>query len=425
MDQGGMSLLYLAQDPLSAAPIVVKTLSKKFLSNAEITGRFLAEAEIIKLADHPNIVRLYGSGQWEGGLYIAMEYVEGTSLRHYLQKTPISLKGALEIILGIAYALCHLHTHHVIHRDLKPENILITKEGNVKVIDFGIAQLLYTEGNGEAETHRFIGTPIYMSPEQREEPQKASYPSDIYSLGIVAYEVIMGRISQGQVHLSLLPRGLQKIIARALLPDPAERYHDTVDFISDISQYFYSSQFEKEKRPQDPLIDEVDELLKLARGVLQPSIPTWEGYELKLTCRAAPSRVAWRWFDQGLYVLQAEKPGLPVLLLLSELLHGYEELAKEPAQLAERFHRHLLRHPERGLFQFTYLAIRGDDLAFLGLQGPSLQVQGTTLPVNSHFLGEGAATFQSHTLTLQAGREICLKSPTWEIHIKAKEKNTG
>ena len=110
--------------------------------------RFLAEAKIIAIADHPNIVRLHQSGRWEEGLYIAMEYVQGISLRQYLQKVPLSIKRALEIILEIAYALCHLHTHHVIHRDLKPENILITQEGKVKVIDFGIAQLLYSGKKG-------------------------------------------------------------------------------------------------------------------------------------------------------------------------------------------------------------------------------------------------------------------------------------
>lgn len=415
-----MSLLYLAHDPLTASPIVVKTLSKKYLSNAEITGRFLAEAEIIKLADHPNIIRLYDFGQWEGGLYIAMEFVEGCSLRQYLQTTPISLKTALEMILGIAYALCHLHTHHVIHRDLKPENILVTKEGNVKVIDFGIAQLLYTGEKGENQTHRFIGTPIYMSPEQREEPQKASYPSDIYSLGIVAYEVIMGRISQGQIHLSLLPRGLQKIIAHALLPDPHERYHDTVDFISDLSHYFYSEQFDKEKRPQDRLIEEVDDLVKMARHELQPETPKWEGVEIKLDNKASPLSVGWKWFDKGIYLFQAEKPGLPVLPLLTRFINGYEGLVKEPEKLAKALNQYLLSYPERALFQFTYIGLHCNEITFLGMQGPSLRLEGTLLSVNPHCLGAATDSFQSHTVTVQKAREISLKSPLWELHFKLR-----
>ena len=151
LEQGGMSILYLGTHPETHEPTTIKVLSPKFVSNPEVTERFLREAEIIALADHPNIVKLYGHGKWEGGLYIAMEFIQGISLRQYILQTPISLKRALEIIIDIAYALCHLHTHGVIHRDLKPENILVTESGTIKVIDFGIAQLL-AEASSEAPT---------------------------------------------------------------------------------------------------------------------------------------------------------------------------------------------------------------------------------------------------------------------------------
>ena len=134
-----------------------------------------------------------------------MEFIQGLSLRQQILRVPISLKRALEIIKDIAYALCHLHTHGVIHRDLKPENILITNDSQIKVIDFGIAQLLSEQILKKAPLkQRMIGTPVYISPEQRDNPESVSYPSDIYSLGIIAYELILGRLSQGHIHLSLI-----------------------------------------------------------------------------------------------------------------------------------------------------------------------------------------------------------------------------
>lgn len=252
--KGGMSVLYLALQPKTKELTTIKVLLPKYLSNPEVVERFLKEAEIIALADHPNIIRLFGYGEWENGLFIAMEFIEGISLRQHILQTHLSLKRALEILLDIAYALCHLHTHGVIHRDLKPENILITEEGDVKVIDFGIAQLL-NESVSEGESHRFIGTPVYMSPEQQKNPSSVSFASDIYSLGIIAYELILGKLSKGHVHLSLLPKGLQPLLQKALQTDPKDRYQNIVDFITDISSYLHSDELQKEKKPRDKVGD--------------------------------------------------------------------------------------------------------------------------------------------------------------------------
>lgn len=281
LEKGGMSILYLGIHPDTKEPTTIKVLLPKYLSNPEVVQRFLNEAEIIAITDHPNIVKLYGHGEWEGGLYIAMEYIEGVSLRHALLQRSIPLKRALEITIDIAYALCHLHTHGVIHRDLKPENILITEDNQVKVIDFGISQLLTEGGTGNKEPFkRLIGTPIYMSPEQRENPENVSYPSDIYSLGIISYELIIGKLSHGQIHLSLLPKGLQKILNKTLQPKVEDRYHDIVDFITDISAYLNSSNFEKEKKGGDQL-SEISENLRTTRNLLASSSPPkWPDIEI-------------------------------------------------------------------------------------------------------------------------------------------------
>jgi eukaryotic-like serine/threonine-protein kinase len=277
LEKGGMSLLYLATDPKSEAPLIVKVLSPRFLSHPEMTNRFLKEAEIIAIADHPNIVKLLGYGSWEGGLYIAMEFVKGISLRQYLLQTPLSLKKSLELILEIAYALCHLHTHGVIHRDLKPENILVDEKGQIKVIDFGIAQLIdpleIEKSHENWGKKRLIGTPIYMSPEQRENPENVSYPSDIYSLGIVAYELILGKFPGGQVRLSLMPKGFQKVLSKALQPNITERYIDIVDFISDLSSYAHSPEFEKEKKTSDQAIELYEKLQSVQLKMIPDTFP--------------------------------------------------------------------------------------------------------------------------------------------------------
>lgn len=281
LEKGGMSLLYLGSHPTTGDPVTIKVLSPKYLSHPEAVKRFLNEAEIIAMADHPNIVKLYGYGNWSGGLYIAMEFIEGISLRQYLLQTPTSLKKALEIILDIAYALCHLHTHGIIHRDLKPENILVTEQGMIKVIDFGIAQLLTAKDFSAPQ--RLIGTPIYMSPEQKENPESVSYPSDIYSLGIIAYELVLGKLSHGQIHIALMPKGLQKILNRALQYKPEDRYQDIVDFISDVTAYLHSTSLQKEKKAGDRL-SELSENIEQAQSLLVPALPpSWPSAEIGLT----------------------------------------------------------------------------------------------------------------------------------------------
>lgn len=286
MGKGGMSLLYLGCHPETNEPIIVKVLLSKYVSNPEVTARFLNEAHIIALTDHPNIVKLYDYGEWEKGLYIAMEFIQGTSLRKALLHQPFSLRRALEIILQTAYALCHLHTHGVIHGDLKPENILVTDQGVVKVIDFGIAKML-TETADEEKMRgegqgRLIGTPIYMSPEARENFQTTTFQSDIYSLGIIAYELVIGKITHGKLILSLAPRGMQKILNKALQPNLEDRYQDIVDFISDISNYMNSSEVEKDRQGSDYFFELYEKMEGFQNTLIPQEPPHWKGIEIGL-----------------------------------------------------------------------------------------------------------------------------------------------
>jgi len=281
LEKGGMSVLYLGTHPETKEPVTIKVLSEKYLFHPEVVQSFAKEAEIIAMTNHPNIVQLYSQGKWEGGLYIAMEYVQGISLRQHILQNPISLNRALEILLDIAYALCHLHSHGVIHRDLKPENILITESGQIKVIDFGIAQMLAEPNSASTKTH-LVGTPIYMSPEQRHSPTTVSFPSDIYSLGIISYELILGKLSQGQIHLSMMPRGMQKILHKMLQQEPSERYQDVVDVIADLSAYKNSVTLQKDKKVGDPVSEMAENLKRAQMTLLASTPPQWPGMEIGL-----------------------------------------------------------------------------------------------------------------------------------------------
>ncbi|MDP1835215.1 MAG: protein kinase [Chlamydiales bacterium] len=273
--EGGMSVLYLASHPTTKDPLIIKTLKPHLRASHEVVRKFNNEARILKLSDHPNIVTLYAHEEWEEGPYIALEFIQGRSLHSIIEHNPVSLRRAVEIILEIAYALCHLHTLGVIHRDLKPENILLTEQGTIKLIDLGVAQMLSDADQSphrRGERSELVGTPIYMSPEQHSNPDMVSYASDIYSLGIIAYELVLGKLSQGQIHLALMPKGLHKILAKALQKRAEDRYQDVVDFITDLSSYLNSASVETERKSADQ-ISELSDHLQQAQMQLLPSQP--------------------------------------------------------------------------------------------------------------------------------------------------------
>lgn len=237
LHKGSMSILYVANHLETKVLATVKVLSPKLLSHKSIVEQFIKEAKIIQIADHPNIIQLYDQGEWENGFYIATEFIQGVSLKQFITKNSLSLKRAIEILLQAAQALLHLHAHGIIHRDLKPENILITESGQVKVIDFGIARLQESLPSEKQFAGMVIGTPNYMSPEQKKDPSEVSFNTDIFSLGIIAYELILGRLSYGTVQLEMLPKPLRPIITKALEKNPKNRYQDVVDLIRDLSTY--------------------------------------------------------------------------------------------------------------------------------------------------------------------------------------------
>jgi eukaryotic-like serine/threonine-protein kinase len=331
LSKGGMSYVYLGIHPQTLQPIVIKVLSPKYQTHHEMVQRFLKEAAVIGMTNHPNIVKLYGQGTWEKGFYIAIEFIQGVSLRQFIQQKSLSEKRALEIVLQVAYALCHLHTHGVIHRDIKPENVLITENGEVKVIDFGIAQVQGDDFSPQP-TKRMIGTPMYMSPEQKENPLNVSYTSDIYSLGMIAYELLLGRLSYGIIHLALLPKDLRSIIEKALNPNPKERYQDIVDFITDISHYLKTT----EETKQTTAPEEMTLLIEHTRQLLLPKHPpTWSPVDIGLSIHGGSAitglYIDWFKLPKNCFCFLAAEPretGVSALLQ-SSIFRGMARMAVE------------------------------------------------------------------------------------------------
>lgn len=279
LNQGSMSLLYLGKHTSSAGLHVIKVLSPEYLDHPEMVDHFLQEAKIIGMTNHPNIVKLFHYGQWEGGVYIAMEFIRGVSLKQFITQHSFSLKKALELILQVAYALCHLHAHGVAHRDLKPENVLITEAGTVKVIDFGISQLHDDNSQIKESSLNVMGTPSYMSPEQKKNPQKASFSSDLYALGVVTYELVLGRLSFGLINTELLPRGLKKIVDNLLATDLQKRYADIVDFITDLTAYYKSPELEKERMGGNLVMEMMETIQEAEQNFFGHAPPPWKRLE--------------------------------------------------------------------------------------------------------------------------------------------------
>lgn len=331
LSRGGMSLLYLGIDSETKKLLAIKILSPSYVTHPEAVDRFLKEAKVIGLTNHPNIVKLYGQGEWENGLYLAMELIHGISLKQFIMQHSLSMRRALEIILQVAYALLHLHSHGVIHRDIKPENILITEEGEIKVIDFGIAQLHEEKGKIEAQ---FLGTPNYMSPEQKANPSSVTFASDIYSLGVILYELILGKLSYGIINLIALPKGLKKIAAKTLAVSAKERYQNISEFIHDVSQYLNSGELEKERTGSDQA-KELNERVQRANLDLSPiALPTWPQMELGVAKGRGPQQL-------GLYYDFFRLPNNTFLILLASPQSSSIESAISIAVLRGMVRMHL------------------------------------------------------------------------------------
>ncbi len=269
---GGMGEVYLAKDTKLDRKVAVKILNEKFAAHELNLQRFIQEAKAASALNHPNILVIHEIGESENSNYIVSEFIEGETLREHLQKSPLKPSEILDIAVQIANALTAAHRAHIIHRDIKPENIIIRPDGFVKILDFGLAKLIEQKAIGlenatvkQNQTAKgvIMGTVNYMSPEQAK-GEKIDERTDIFSFGVVLYEMIAGRTSfagdsMSETFANLInaeppplsrfsantPDELNRIVAKTLRKKRDERYQTMKDLLSDLKALQKRLEFEE------------------------------------------------------------------------------------------------------------------------------------------------------------------------------------
>jgi predicted Ser/Thr protein kinase len=227
--KGGMGAVYRARQPALDRIVALKILPPQVATGSNFVERFNREARALAKLNHPNIVAVYEFGQAGGLSYFIMEFVDGVNLRELERAGKLSPREALQIVPQICEALQFAHDEGVVHRDIKPENILLDKKGRVKIADFGIAKILGAEQVDLTGTQAAIGTPHYMAPEQMEKPTAVDHRADIFSLGVVFYEMLTGELPLGKFAPPSTRKvevdvRLDDVVLRALEKDPELRY---------------------------------------------------------------------------------------------------------------------------------------------------------------------------------------------------------
>ena len=250
LGRGGMGIVYKAEDTKLERTVALKFLAPHAIEDPEHKARFVREAKAAARLNHQNICPVYEIDEADGQTFLAMAFLEGQTVKAKIAQRPLKLEEALDVAVQTAQGLKAAHQNEVVHRDIKPANLMLTGEGQVKVMDFGLAQL--AEASKLTKTQTMLGTPAYMSPEQaRREPTDRR--TDVWSLGVVIYEMVTGRLPfEGERQEAVLyaianeepepitalraglPMDLEWIVGKALAKDPTERYQHVEEMIVDL-----------------------------------------------------------------------------------------------------------------------------------------------------------------------------------------------
>jgi eukaryotic-like serine/threonine-protein kinase len=341
---GGMANVYLAEDEVLGRRVAIKILNDRHAGDDQFVERFRREAKNAASLSHPNIVSIYDRGEAEGTYYIAMEYLDGRSLKELIvargpAPIPLAIDYARQILAAIRFA----HRHGIVHRDIKPHNVLVDAEGRLKVTDFGIARAGVSQ---MTEAGSIIGTAQYLSPEQAK-GAPVDQTSDLYSVGVVLYELLTGvvpfsgdtPVEIAMKHLSTVPpppsakrkdvpRDLDLVVMRALAKDPAERYQSAEEMDGDlrrINRGVAISPVTEEAataiiaRPPPTAVTEVKP--RIPETV--PYAPPAAYYDYD----EPPRRALWPWLVALLFVIAAVVGGYFLYSQIQDQLSGSQTIA--------------------------------------------------------------------------------------------------
>ena len=350
LGSGGMADVYLAEDQELGRRVALKLLNERHANDEQFVERFRREAQSAAGLNHPNIVSIFDRGRAEGTYYIAMEYLDGRTLKELLVRNgptpvPIAIDYARQILGALAFA----HRHGIVHRDIKPHNIVVRKDGRLKVTDFGIAR---SGASQMTEAGSIVGTAQYLSPEQARGAD-VDQRSDLYSLGIVLYELLTGTlpfngdtpVEIAMKHLSTVPeapsarrpdvpRDLDLIVTRALAKDPADRYQSAEEMDADLERFLrgasVSAATEESatqimRAPTVPLAATAATMIAPPRRTTSlPPPPPPVYYDLEEPIHRRP---VWPWFAALVFVIAAAIGGYFVYREVSNKLNSTKPVA--------------------------------------------------------------------------------------------------
>ncbi len=262
LGRGGMGVVYKARQKTLNRFVALKLLAPERVRDVKFAERFTREAQALAALNHPNIVTIYDFGQAGGFYFLLMEFVDGVNLRQLLRARKFTPEEALTIVPPLCDALQFAHERGIVHRDIKPENLLLDKTGRVKVADFGIAKMLGADNGGkgsesiapENATQNAVGTPGYSAPEQKSDPQRVDSRADIYSLGVVFYEMLTGELPGKKIEAPSkkvqIDVRLDEVVLRALEKTPELRWQTAADLRTRVETIASTASEEQPKAAQ-------------------------------------------------------------------------------------------------------------------------------------------------------------------------------
>lgn len=359
LGKGGMGVVYRADDMKLHRPVAIKVLSAELTSDPERRRRFLLEARSAARITHPSIAQVYDVDEENGVTFIAMELVEGKTVRRLIEERELDLLGSLDVAIQVAQGLVKAHEAGIIHRDVKSDNVILTPDGHAKILDFGLAKLLHSDSDSgdnlsqiqtlaSTQAGMVMGTVAYMSPEQARGKQ-VDPRSDIFSLGVMIYEMVTGELPfKGVTVLDTmhaiafeesrpinsirqgLPVDLQRIVSRCLRKRPEDRYADCRKLGEDLTELRRDTESGRVRALS--LRERVTDWIDTLRA-MRPSDYAWFAVGSGVVLFAA-------------YLLMTQDDWGGLILLGLAGLFGYRTIRNRPEKMLRRFVAKVSKLPE-------------------------------------------------------------------------------